>query len=491
MAIKNPDGLNTKKGTEYWNTFNSLDTNARYNIEYCNKEELIHAYHESVGKAADTADNFRKGMELLSSHSSLQEKNEAISMLKKASEGGNKEARKIMLEALAQDNDPAAKLELAKDYYHGVNDVFPNKYKAYPLFMDAARTGNGEAMYYIGLYYEQGEMPAAKDDKKAEEFFQNALDRGYYYAYKHIADRAYGTGQNTDLWKEYYKKYLALIPEDENPADVKSAIARTIEGYSTSDVGEDTFALYALACDYARLDAPAVKEEDLLALLSEAEDGDYKAMDKLVFYYTYYSRDRQAMGSIKGSDIFESDIERAGEMRQVAKAFRLMKIAMLLEKANQDPETYLEDLAEAYLDQGNRGKAEEYADLGVRLEIPGVMYFVYHNAKKLDYEEWEAMELLKKSARLGCRRAVDALDFLHMLEENDRERAEWVAANRPKKTRADYAFELELMERSIDMMRGGSGSSLDELALTGKISFTDASLLRHYKNKFLDRMTEE
>ncbi len=491
-AINNPARLDTTMGKENWQTFDRLDTNARYNIEYCNINELLAAYHTSVGKITETEDSFTKGMELLSTYSDSREKQEAISLLKKASEGGNIEARKAMLETLARDNDVNAQLELAKDYYLGTNGSFPNKYKAYPLFMSAARAGNREAIFYIGLFYEQGEKPAAKDDRKAEDYFNDALDRGYFYAYKHIADREYAAGKNKELWIDYYKKYLPHISGNDNPLEVKSVLARIIEGHNTQDITENTLALYALAVDYVHLDAPVVKEENLMMLLADAEKGNYKALDKLEFYYSYYSRGRQAMGTIKGSDIFENDITRAMEMRQIARVFRLMKIAMLLGMAKDDPDTYLEDLAQAYLDQGNIKKAEEYAELGLKMNIPGVMYFVYHNAKRLGYEDWEAMKYLEKAASMGNKRALGALEYLGILAESDRQRAEWVAANKPKpKSREDYAFELELLERDINMMMGGSGYSVDELAGMGKISFADASLIRHYKNKFLDNITEE
>jgi len=456
-AISSPDRMDSVAVNEAWAKLSRADTDAKYNMEYCSENNLMAVYNASINGTMET-----------------------------------RRERKVRLEKRAENNDVSAQLALAKDYFYGTGANIPRTDMAYKLFMKAAMAGSGEAMYYLGLYYENGHPPVVKDASKAEDYFFDAMEQDYTEAFIHVADREYAAHRNKDMAAKYYKKALPKISEKENPKKYKTIIARIIACSNTTDITEDTLGLYALAADYARLDAPIVKEEDLLSLLADVEKGRYAALEKLEFYYTYYSRGRAAMGTIKGSDIFETDPERAYEMRDVASGFRLMKIAMLLPLAKQDPEYYLDELAGAYLDRGNYKKAKEYTELGLRMNILAVMYFAYQKARKLDYDDDEAMYYLQRAAAMGHKGAIGALEYLGILEESRRERAAWVAANKPKpKSRRDYASELELMERSIDMMLGGSGYSLDENALTGKMDFAQASLLRHYKNKLLDNLVDE
>ena len=376
----------------------------------------------------------------------------------------------------------SSRLQNAKNMYHGINYTAEDKAKANAMFEEMAAAGDPEATFYVGLYHEHlGNLP------KAEGYFCKAIEMGCISACKHIADREYANHRNRELVDRYYRKVLSALSERDESGTVKTVIARIIEGCRTSDLDENTLGLCVLAMDYARLDAPIVREKDLLSLLEGVKNSEYKAVDELVYYYSEYSRGRMAMGTIKGSEIFETDLPRAMEMRQIARAFGLMKISMLLSLANENPDKYLVELAQAYFDLENMEKTEKYVELGLRLNIPSMQFFVYHNARRLGYEEWQALDYLKKSAAMGYRPAIHALDDLHYFAERDRERAEWISEHMPVKTRQDYAGELELLEREINIMLGGDGSDVDEMALSGRLSFADASLLRHYKNKLLEK----
>ena len=63
-------------------------------------------------------------------------------------------------------------------------------------------------------------------------------------------------------------------------------LSRIMACSNTRDVSEDTLGIYAMAADYARLDAPIVKEYDLLELLTEVEKGQISALNKLEYYYS-------------------------------------------------------------------------------------------------------------------------------------------------------------------------------------------------------------
>ena len=459
LFSKTTDKEKTRKAEAQKARIDQMTNEARVNIQLCSKEELLATL---MGTAQTVA---------------KEEKDRADNLARQ--------------KARAESGDATAMAELALNRFYGRNGETVDTEKAFVLFAKAEKAGSGTAAFYLGEYYSKGIGHIIKDEKQGEEYYRKAVEANSVPALALWAEKQMKSG-NREYGADLYKKVLVHADKNTDVMFIKKAISALIGYYKRNDVDENTLAMYALALDYARLDAPIVKEANLLALVTETEKGTYNALDSLVEYYTYYSRGRAAMGTIKGSDIYENDQTRAMEMRHIASAFRNMKIARLIQLAYESPEKYLEDLADAYLENGNYTKAKEFADLGIKMGLPDVMYFVYHNAKKLDYDEADAMYYLNKSARMGNKRAIGALEYLGMMAESDRQRAEWVRANKPKaKTREDYAFELEMLERDIDMMIGGSGHSLEEKALMGKLSFTDASLIRHYKNKLINDLTDE
>lgn len=469
------------------NTFSTMDQEAIYHVNDCSKEALLAAFRSAAGIGEKASVNSEATLQQLHSDGS-EDMWETLYALRRASDSGDLQARKALLEFHAGDKEIRTQVELAKNFYYG-NGLPVNKAAAFDLFKRAADAGNGEALFYLGQYYESGQSPAEKDPQKAIDCYERSKEMEFVGAYRYFADREDAGGGDRNLIAEYSKKILPHLSAEKEPIAVKTTLVRIIRGYSTFDIDENTIGLVALAADYVRLDAPIVKEVDLLTLLPQAEQGDQQALDQLIKYYTHYSRPPADYYAIDhGSEIYESDRPRALEMQTIARVFRLMSIANLLVKAKNDPNRYLEDLAQAYLDQGNVRRAKEYVEFGINQNMPDMMYFAYQNARKLDYDEEEAAYYLHRAAALGDIGARGALEYLKMQEESDRRWKDWVETHKPRQeSQKDRAADLELLERQIDLMLGGSGSSLDENALMGKLSFSDASLLRHYKNKILEK----
>ena len=77
-----------------------------------------------------------------------------------------------------------------------------------------------------------------------------------------------------------------------------------------------------------------------------------------------------------------------------------------------------------------------------------------------------------------------------MLENSEHERKEYVQKVLKDEEEARETLKrigFDLLERDIDIMFGGSGHNIDEKALLGELSFTEASYLRHLRRKILEK----
>lgn len=439
---------------------------AKINIQLCSEEELLSAWHNTT---------------------------EAIAVNMKNRQQAEKAHQEQLAhrKMLADNGDTNAQVSLAKDAYYGRNGIPKDTARAFILFSQAEKTGDGEAAYYLGEYYENGIGHIIKDTQKAEEYYRKAFHTDYVPAIARMAEQARGNGDKQNAIT-HYKKVLTLADETEHTRYIKQSIAWLIFYLDKGDIDENTVALISLAFDYMRLDAPLVKKSvcDVNRFMAEAADGSLYAVEQLEYYYDEYSHGPRLYGTIPASEIYQKDPDRAREMKRIVKALRLMKIAILLSKVEKEPETYLHELATAYIMTGIISKAEELVDMGIRADLPSMLYVAYYYHKELHYELDEAMQYLRRAAAMGYKSAINTLEQLEWQDARTREILE--SGQKELQHRAEYAqwereFNMELIERQIDLMMGGSGASLDEKALSGQLSFADASLLRHYKNKLLEQ----
>ena len=439
---------------------------AKINIQLCSEEELLSAWH-STTEAIDVNVKNRQQAEKAHQEQLAQRK------------------------VLADNGDVDAQVSLAKDAYYGRNGVPKDTARAFILFSKAEKAGSGAAAYYLGEYYEKGVGHIVKDTQKAEEYYKTAFRSDYVPAIARKAEQERGQGDKQNAIA-HYKKVLRFADEAEDTRYIKQAIAYLIFFHAKGDIDENTIALSSLALDYMRLDASMVKKStrDIAALMEQAANGSLEAVETLEDYYEDYSHGPRLYGTVPASEIYQKDPERAWEMQQIVKVLRLMKIALLLEKAEKEPETYLADLAIAYIEMKNYNKAEKLVAIGLRADLPAMLYVAYYYHKELEYDLPYAMRCLERSAAMGYGSAIYMLEQLQRQEERTREilaSAEKERARQAEDTRRNREFDLELLERQIDIMLGGTGASLDEKALSGQLSFADASLLRHYKNKLLNQ----
>lgn len=442
-----------------------IDQEAKINIQLCSEDELLSAWRNTTSMIAEKAEQRQQA---------AKAHQEAL------------EQRKI----LADNGDVEAQVSLAKDAYYGRNGIPKDTARAFLLFSKAEKEWNGEAAYYLGEFYEKGVGHIIKDETKAEEYYRKALRTDYVPAIARMAnqEREKGDKQNAIA---HYKKVLALADEKEHTQYIKQSIRYLIFYLYKGDIDENTVGLISLAMDYMRLDAPLVKKSvcDIVKLMDEAANGSLSAVEQLEYYYEEYSHGPRLYGTIAASEIFQKDVERAREMMEIVKVLRLMKIAVLLPKVEKEPEKYLHELAIVYIKTGSISKAEELVEMGIRADLPSMLYVAYYYHKELDYEQYEAMHYLRRSAAMGYGQAIYMLEALEQQEARTREIMESGRQERMRMeeaARREREFDMELIERQIDLMMGGSGKSIDEKALTGELPFADASLLRHYKKKLLD-----
>ncbi|MGI9239191.1 MAG: tetratricopeptide repeat protein, partial [Verrucomicrobiales bacterium] len=93
---------------------------------------------------------------------------------------------------------PAARMKVAGLLDRGEPGVGQNRARALPLFQEAAKVGDPEAIYMIGLYLQRGYV-VPKDDDAASQWFLRAAEIGEAKAQRKLAMRYFrGTGVEQD-----------------------------------------------------------------------------------------------------------------------------------------------------------------------------------------------------------------------------------------------------------------------------------------------------
>lgn len=410
-----------------------------------------------------------------------------------AANEGHPTARLEMLELLVEANDSDAQALLAIDLFEGTNNIKKDGKRAIELFRQAARGGSGIACYYLSKAYENGNY-VLQDRQRAISLLKESAKLKYAQGMSDLADNEKQNGNKEDALS-LYKEILLLEETNENIRGIKHAIAQIVNTLIPSkgahfDVDANTLGLCSLVFDYVRLDSSIVTSHNLNEMLEKAQNLDTSSINHLSIYYEIESRGPMAMGTIPGSKIWQEDRTRAYDMQIIHQSFELINIALHIIKLSKGETNSIYDLAVSYFNGGNYAKAKAYTDLGIKLEIPSVLGYINKVWDKLDYDEWFAKKCLEKAAKLGSKTAKLDIEYNQMLENSEHERKEYVQKVLKDEEEARETLKrigFDLLERDIDIMFGGSGHNIDEKALLGELSFTEASYLRHLRRKILEK----
>ena len=470
-----------------------MNETAKKNLHLLNKEEFITRFNNIQSGVAERDAKYEKGKMLLTSYLTDEEKQEGIRLMKEAAKDNHPTARNEMIALLAEENDPEALVALAYDHLEGKNNVKKSTVTAIELFKKASRVGSAEACYYLSKAYKNGKY-VLEDKQRGESLLKAAAKLNYAPALSDLADLERING-NKEEALSLYKKILSLDETEENIRSIKHAIAQITNLLIPSkgshfDVDENTLGICALVFDYVRLDAPIVTGYDLSEMLERAKNLETGAINQLSVYYEIESRGPMAMGTIPGSKIYNEDIDRARDMMIISRSFGLIYIALHIIKLSRGDTKSIYELASSYFEGRNYEKSRAYVDLGIQLNIPSVLGYVHKVWDKLDYDEWFAKDCLEKAARLGSQSAKLDLEYNQMLADSEQERQEYVhhiLREQEESRKALRRIGFDLLERDIDMMLGGSGHNIDEKALLGELSYSQASNLRYLRNKILNQ----
>lgn len=469
-----------------------MNEHAKNNLHLLNKEEFLARFNAIQSGVAERDAKYERGKMLLSSYLTETEKQEGIRLMKEAAADHHPTARNEMIQLLVEENDPEALTEFAYDHLEGKNNIKKDPLTAIELFKKAARVGSAEACYYLSKAYEQGSY-VLQDKQRGLSLLMEAAKSNYGPALSDLADMESTNGNQKEALA-LYKKILQLDETEKNIRSIQHAIAQIVDTLIPSkgshfDVDENTLGLCSLVFDYVRMDAPMVSNYDLNEMLDRAKNLEASAVNQLSVYYQIESRGPQAMGTIPGSKIYNEDRPRAYDMMKISKAFDLIYIALHTIKLFHGETKSIYELAVSYFEGRNYEKARAYVDLGIQLDIPSVLGYVHKVWDKLGYDEWFAQKCLEKAAKLGNTTAQLDLEYNAMLSESERERKEYVKRileDQEESRRALRRIGIDLLERDIDIMLGGTGHNLDENALLSKLSFADAANLRALRKRLLD-----
>lgn len=129
-----------------------------------------------------------------------QDRGEAAALYKSAARAGSIEA-KVRLGAL---------------YYHSPNDESPDYDRAFPLFLEAAETGNADALNYLGAMYEFGQG-AKPDCALARQYYEKAAWQNHAKAQGNLGNLLrFGPSGEQDLLQAYRWYWLGAQKNDPN-----------------------------------------------------------------------------------------------------------------------------------------------------------------------------------------------------------------------------------------------------------------------------------
>jgi TPR repeat protein len=130
-------------------------------------------------------------------------------------------------EKLAADGDPLAMNNAGLMYNHGQGTAVDNT-KAKAWYEKAAKLGNPSAMNNLGVMYEKGEgIP--KNEAEAAKWYQKASFWGLRDAMYNLGELyREGRGVSRDPVEAYYYYTLAAIRGDQDAAQLRQAIGKTL-----------------------------------------------------------------------------------------------------------------------------------------------------------------------------------------------------------------------------------------------------------------------
>ncbi len=116
--------------------------------------------------------------------------------------------------SLAEKGDVDAMMQLASEYYHGIN-IPKNSVMAFHWVKKAAEKGDVRGMVSTGKFYYQGAVGVAKDEKEGFHWMQQAALRGDAEGMINLAD-FYTLGIGTDVDNEEAFKWWLKAAEIDN-----------------------------------------------------------------------------------------------------------------------------------------------------------------------------------------------------------------------------------------------------------------------------------
>lgn len=136
--------------------------------------------------------------------------------------------------------------------------------------------------------------------------------------------------------------------------------------------------------------------------------------------------------------------------------------------------------------------AREQAEIAVKGGVPGAKE-LYDEIDKFYWERvdrevsvWK-MEMAEENEFMKEHNGMSREEYREMQDERAENLRKANEAMAEKERRAARRNEIESEERTIDILTGGSGSTVDEKALRGEISHSDHALYDHLKEKYINK----
>lgn len=415
---------------------------------------------------------YQEGMNLFSAGITDEEIEEGKQKLQKAAQLGSLAAQDALLNIAAEEGDPASQFILGEQYHLGRSGK-PKDYSiAFNWFSKAARQQHPIATRYLANYALLGRL-GNKDPEQAEKLYFRAAEL------KDIAGMCM-TGRNY-LRKGDIRKAVEMLTEAAF-SKIEYAGDETYAGLAVQELislrlpedgrpDETTHDTYCLVLRYVQLHMNTLNSrirrrykkdlaEDYVIRpehLPLAKAGDEAAMQLIT----------GALGD-SGSAIQRADIlERIRWLQEKVKEKKDPKRYVLLYRLYAlDPRTYRD--ARAWLE---KAMEEKHADAFLSVWYDSYGIFNYDYRTRYDY--------LLKAASLGDGAAKLELECIEYSREEEERKAR---QRREMRERAEEAVRQEkrarreLLERDVDIMLGGSGHSMEEKWIAGKISTYDYDL---------------